>query len=73
MSYMYLETRTAYHNGTPSQYTPTSDATGPDGANALPGVLGTAAFWQSTMGFGTVWSMTSVARGYPKLANVGGQ
>ena len=35
--------------------------------------LGTLNFWTSTMGFTSVWNMSGVARGYPKLANVGGQ
>jgi hypothetical protein len=38
------------------------------------GALGTSAFWTGTMGFNaSVWSMTGIGRGYPKLANTGGQ
>jgi hypothetical protein len=54
-------------------------ATTINGANAVTGTgtgrLGNADFWQltGTMGFGSMWSMSGVSRGYPKLANVGGQ
>jgi hypothetical protein len=38
------------------------------------GELGTADFWTGPMDFDpTIWSMTGIGRGYPRLANVGGQ
>jgi hypothetical protein len=69
LNVMYLETWNTYRNGTANPLTPTSDAAGPDGADAAPGTLGTATFWTTTMDFNTcVWNMSGVARGYPKLA-----
>ncbi|MDR2662245.1 MAG: hypothetical protein LBC31_04530, partial [Treponema sp.] len=73
LSVMYLETWNKYRYGTPTEVTLTSDSTGPHGENATAGTLRTADFWTSTMGFDSAWSMSGVARGYPKLANVGGQ
>jgi hypothetical protein len=66
---MYLETWDAYRNGTATPVMPTSDPAGPHGADAGSGTLGTAGFWTGTMGFSTsVWNMSGVARGYPRLA-----
>jgi hypothetical protein len=49
----------------------------PNGKKAEPGTgsgaLSNANFWPTIMGFGSEWSMSGIARGYPKLANVGGQ
>jgi hypothetical protein len=90
MDVMYLETWDAYRYGTVTVVmpTPTSNATGPHGADATPGTaaiapwrLGNADFWTSTTsgpGFNSVqvpahytWSMSGVARGYPKLLYAG--
>jgi hypothetical protein len=76
---MYLETWNAYRYGMVTPVTPIPNATGPHGADAVPGMgsgaLGTAAFWTTTMGFNSstdspagTWNMSGVARGYPRLA-----
>jgi hypothetical protein len=79
LNVMYLEAWDAYRYGTIPSVTRTPDAAGPHGANVWPGTtgsmnLGTANFWETTMGFNTaIWNMIGVARGYPTLAGMGGQ
>jgi hypothetical protein len=81
MQDMYLELWNTYLYGTPATRAKqsSSDAASSDGANAASSLptsnplLITESFWTSTMGFTSVWNMSGVARGYPKLANVGEQ
>jgi hypothetical protein len=82
---MYLEIWDAYRNGdltdSGTTYGAEADTSGPVGMSIESGTstdsdkhLGEVRFWTNRIGFsGSIWNMSGVARGYPKLANVGGQ
>jgi hypothetical protein len=51
-----------------------ADAASKDGSDVSIADLRTSAFWNTTIGFNSAyWNFSGVARGYPALANVGGQ
>jgi hypothetical protein len=73
LSSMTLEEDADYSTYTPTPRTALPGATGQDGANASASAFRNQTIWTSALGFFSTWDFSTIYKGRPRLADLGGQ